>query len=297
MRFGIVILPQETWPVARERWRAAEELGFDNAWTYDHLSWRDLSGQPWGATIPLLTAAATVTERITLGTFVSNPNFRHPVPFAKELATLDDVSGGRTVLGVGSGSATAHDALVLGDPEYSPRERHERFEEFVALLDRLLRFERDGRGIDFEGTWYTARGARMVGSPAQEPRLPFAIAANGPRGLDLVARTGDAWITNGPGGTTDEEWWTAIDGLSRRLDEALLRHGRDPRSIERHLSVDSIGGARFPLHSVDEFEDAVGRADALGFTHLVVHWPRQEGVYAGPEAMLYEIASRFDRYR
>ena len=70
MRHGIVILPQENWPAAARRWRQAEEYGFDHAWTYDHLSWRSLADQPWHATIPTLTAAATVTDRIGLGLFV-----------------------------------------------------------------------------------------------------------------------------------------------------------------------------------------------------------------------------------
>ena len=59
MRHGIVILPQDPWSEARRKWMLAEELGFDHAWTYDHLSWRSLAGEPWGATVPTLTAAAT----------------------------------------------------------------------------------------------------------------------------------------------------------------------------------------------------------------------------------------------
>src|SRR6478736_6220717 len=155
MRHGIVILPQEDWPAAARKWRHAEELGFDHAWTYDHLSWRGLAGERWHATVPTLTAAATVTSRIGLGTFVASPNYRHPVPFAKDIATVDQISGGRVLLGVGSGG-TGFDAFVLGQAELTPRERHERFAEFAQALDTLLRFERPGDdGISFEGAWYT----------------------------------------------------------------------------------------------------------------------------------------------
>jgi alkanesulfonate monooxygenase SsuD/methylene tetrahydromethanopterin reductase-like flavin-dependent oxidoreductase (luciferase family) len=290
MRFGIVILPQDPWSEARRKWVLAEELGFDHAWTYDHLSWRSLADQPWGATIPTLTAAAVVTERIRLGTFVASPNFRHPVPFAKELATLDDVSGGRLTLGVGSGG-TGFDSVVLGQEPLTPRQRHERFTEFVTLLDELLRFENPGSaGISASGAWYSAQDARMVGTPAQSPRLPFVIAANGPKGLALVSRFGDGWVTTGSEGVSDDDWWRAVGELSARLDDAAEASGRDPRSIDRYLSLDSSG--TFSLASVGAFDDLTGRAEELGFTDVISHWPRPDGIYAGSEEVLVAAAER-----
>ena len=110
----MVILPERSWAEARPRWEQAEALGFDHAWTYDHLTWRSFRDQPWFGALPTLTAAALVTERIRLGPLVASPNFRHPVPFAKELVTLDDISGGRLTLGIGAGG-TGWDATVLGD--------------------------------------------------------------------------------------------------------------------------------------------------------------------------------------
>ena len=290
MRHGIVILPQDRWPEARRKWTLAEELGFDHAWTYDHLSWRSLAGEPWGATVPTLTAAAAVTSRIKLGTFVASPNFRHPVPFAKELATVDDIAGGRLVLGVGSGG-TGFDAFVLGQPEYTARQRHERFAEFVEHLDALLRFEEDGAdGVSFDGEWFEAVGARMVGVPAQAPRLPFVIAANGPKGLALVSRFGEGWVTTGPEGVTGDDWWRAVAQLAGRLDDAAEAAGRDPRTIDRYLSLDS--GGSYSLSSTVAFEDMAGRAGGLGFTDVISHWPRHDGIYAGSEDVLIETASR-----
>ena len=84
MRVGVVVLPQQRWSQAAPIWAAVEQMGFDHAFTYDHLAWRDLADEPWFATVPTLTAAATVTSRVRLGTWVASPNFRHPVPFAKE---------------------------------------------------------------------------------------------------------------------------------------------------------------------------------------------------------------------
>ncbi len=292
MRHGIVILPQQPWAEARSIWRRAEELGFDHAWTFDHLSWRSLADEPWGATIPTLTAAAAATSTIRLGTFVTSPNFRHPVPFAKDLATLDDISGGRFLLGVGSGG-TGFDAFVLGQQQLTGRERHERFVEFVRGLDALLRFEEPGSGgISFDGDWFTAHEARMVGKPAQHPRMPIIVAADGPKGLQLVAELADGWVTLGRESDTPDDWWDSVAEVSRRLDDALAEQGRDSASLDRYLNLDSHD---YSLGSVDAWEDAVGRAAALGFTDVITHWPRRDGVFAGNEKVLTEIASRFSR--
>lgn len=294
MRHGIVILPQQPWAEAQHVWRRAEELGFDTAWTYDHLSWRSLADQPWHATLPTLTAAAMVTSTIRLGTYVASPNFRHPVTFAKEAATIDDISGGRFQLGVGSGG-TGFDATVLGQELLSPAARHRRFVEFVEGLDVLLRHEVDGTadGISFEGEFFTADRARMVGVPAQRPRLPLLLAADGPKGVSFAAERGDAWITNGGGfdaesGAPIEAWWARVAELMTLSREAEERAGRP---IDRVLSLDS--SPVYSLTSIDAFEDAAGRANELGFDEIVTHWPRADGTYAGGEDTLIEVASRF----
>ncbi|WP_394550900.1 LLM class flavin-dependent oxidoreductase [Agromyces sp. MMS24-JH15] len=287
MRLGIVILPQHDWPEAARRWRRAEELGFDHAWTYDHLSWRSLADQRWHATVPLLTAAATVTERIELGFFVASPNYRHPVPFAKDLATLDDISGGRILLGVGSGG-TGFDAFVLGQAELTPRERHDRFVEFVDALDVLLRFEEPGSGgISFDGDWFTAHEARMVGTPARRPRMPLLVAGNGPRAIRYAATVGDGWVTTGGQSEDAAGWWTDLASLAARFDDAWAATGR-PGAPRRILSLDDAD--RYSLSSAAAYEDAVGRAAALGFTDVVAHWPRPDGIYAGDERVLDEVA-------
>ncbi|AMB58982.1 LLM class flavin-dependent oxidoreductase [Microterricola viridarii] len=301
MRFGIVILPQFDWPEAARYWRGAEQMGFDHAWTYDHLSWRSLAGERWHATIPTLTAAAMVTERIGLGTFVASPNFRHPVPFAKDVATLDQISGGRMTLGLGSGG-TGFDSVVLGQEPLTPRQRFDRFQEFAEGLDVLLRGEQAepvvadaAGGISFAGDYFTANGARMVGEPAQRPRTPFLMAANGPRSLRLATRLGQGWVTTGPDGVVGEDWWRGVAELSARLDEQLAVDGIDPAGYGRSLSLDS--GGQFALESVGSFEERVGRAAELGFSDVMVHWPRPDGIYAGSEAVLEEAASRLAALR
>jgi alkanesulfonate monooxygenase SsuD/methylene tetrahydromethanopterin reductase-like flavin-dependent oxidoreductase (luciferase family) len=295
MRCGITILPQDPWAEARRTWAAAEEYGFDAAWTYDHLSWRTLAGEPWHATIPTLTAAALATSTIGLGVIVASPNFRHPVPFAKEIATLDDIAGGRFRLGLGPGG-TGFDATVLGLPELTPRERHERFAEFVSGLDLLLRHELPGSGgVRFDGDWFTAVNARMVGTPAQHPRVPFVIAANGPKGMRVAAEYGTGWVTTGRDGAVGEEWWSSVSELSARFEDAAESVGTDPLAMDRYLMIDS--GGSYALESIGRFDDVVGRAAELGFTDVITHWPRADGIYAGSEDILADVAGRLPGLR
>lgn len=104
MHLSTVILPIYRWAAeGLKMWQRAEELGFHAAYTYDHLSWRvPFREGPWFGAVPTLTAAATVTQSMRLGTLVTSLNFRHPVTLAKDLITLDDVSDGRITLGIGA---------------------------------------------------------------------------------------------------------------------------------------------------------------------------------------------------
>ncbi|RSM52805.1 LLM class flavin-dependent oxidoreductase [Actinoplanes sp. ATCC 53533] len=285
MRIGIVILPDERWSVAGRRWRLAEEYGFDHAWTYDHLGWRDLADGTWFDAVPTLTAAAMVTRRIRLGTFVASPNFRHPVHFAREITALDDISQGRLLLGVGSGGA-GFDSAVLGAAELTPRERIDRFTEFLALLTQLLENDR----TDFAGTYYRAVDARSIPGPVQQPRPPLVVAANGPRALRLAAKYGDGWVTTGAQATDEATWWRSVAEVSARFSEAAAG-----RTMDRYLNLDS--SPVFSLSSAEAFTDAVGRAAELGFTDVIAHWPRKSSWYAGDEKVLETVAPMLPELR
>jgi alkanesulfonate monooxygenase SsuD/methylene tetrahydromethanopterin reductase-like flavin-dependent oxidoreductase (luciferase family) len=289
VRHGIVILADQRWKQGARRWRAAEEYGFDHAWTYDHLGWRSLVDGPWFDAVPTLAAAATVTSRIALGTFVASPNFRHPVSFARQLTGLDDLSDGRFLLGVGAGAGgTSFDSKVLGWPELTARERADRFSEFVELLDRLLRTDR----VTWSGRYYAAVDARNLPGCVQQPRIPFVIAGNGKRSIATAARLGEGWVTTGNQSADGAEaWWRSVADGASYLDEALADLGRPPEQLRRYLSIDASG--TFALSSADYFDDAVGRAGQLGFTDVVTHWPRPDGPYAGDESVLEAVASRF----
>ncbi|MDM7832359.1 LLM class flavin-dependent oxidoreductase [Cellulomonas edaphi] len=291
VRVGVVLLPQERWAEARARWQQVEAWGFDHAWTYDHLAWRSLADEPWFATVPLLAAAAAVTERIGLGTFVASPNFRHPVPFGKDVLGLDDVSGGRLLLGLGAGGE-GFDAGVLG-PAPTRGERTRRFEEFVDVLDQLLT-----RPVtEHAGEFYEAHEARMIPVPSARP--PFLIAAAGPRTMALAARRGDGWVTYGSSfGPEDlgddpraaqESWWSELADTSRQMDQVEAAAGR-AQPLRRYLNLD--GAPIFSLTSADVAVEGIERAAAMGFTDVIVHWPREEGVYAGPQRALEQLAAQ-----
>ena len=288
MRLSTVILPIHRWAEGREVWRRAEELGFHAAYTYDHLSWRSFRDQPWYGAVPTLTAAACETSRIRLGTLVTSPNFRHPVTLAKELITLDDISGGRIVLGIGAGG-TGFDATALGHEAWSPRERADRFEEFTILLDQLLTSD----VTSYEGDFYAAHEVRNIPGCVQRPRLPFAVAATGPRGMRLAARLGQAWVTygdaRGPREVPVEDCPGVIRDQLDRLEAACVDQDADPAALERILLQGST--RERPLESVDAFVDYAGRYAELGITEIAVHWPVPGSVYDADLSVFERIAT------
>jgi alkanesulfonate monooxygenase SsuD/methylene tetrahydromethanopterin reductase-like flavin-dependent oxidoreductase (luciferase family) len=290
VRIGIVILPDQRWSVAGRRWQRAEEYGFDHAWTYDHLGWRDLVDGPWFDAVTTLTAAAMVTRRIRLGTFVASPNFRHPVHLAREATALDDISQGRLLLGLGAGG-NGFDSAVLGGPELTPGRRVDRFAEFLELLGRIL----GNTSTTWRGDFFTAVDARNAPGPVQQPRPPFVVAANGPRTLRLAARHGDGWVTTGTATDDIAVWWRSVAEASARFDAALDQLGRPRDAVPRYLNLDS--SPVYSLSSVDAFADAVGRAAALGFTDAISHWPRASSWYAGDEKVLESVATQLPRLR
>ncbi|MFC7921871.1 LLM class flavin-dependent oxidoreductase [Streptomyces cinereoruber] len=291
MRLSTVILPIDRWHEGgRAKWRHAEELGFHTAYTYDHLSWRAFRDGPWFGAVPTLTAAAAVTERIRLGTLVTSPNFRHPVTLAKDLITLDDVSGGRITLGIGAGG-NGFDATALGQEAWTPKERADRFGEFTALLDRLLTED----AVTERGTFYAADEARNIPGCVQRPRLPFAVAATGPRGMRLAARYGQAWVTTGDPKLyeegTPEQSVAALRGQVERLGKACSEAGREVTELDKILLTGFTPDRNRPLESVEAFVDFAGRHRDLGFTEIVVHWPIPDSDFAADQAVFESIAT------
>ncbi|GHC76374.1 LLM class flavin-dependent oxidoreductase [Streptomyces flavofungini] len=292
LRLSTVILPVRRWHEGgKERWQRAEDLGFHTAYTYDHLSWRTFRDGPWFGALPTLTAAAAATERIRLGTLVTSPNFRHPVTLAKELITLDDVSNGRVTLGIGAGG-NGFDATTLrrADEEpWTPRERADHFGEFLPLLDRLLTED----SVTYEGERYAAYEARNIPGCVQRPRLPFAVAATGPRGLRLAARHGQAWVTTGDpkisATGTPEQSLEAIRGQLDKLGKACADVGRDVDELDKVLLTGFTPDR--PLDSFDAFVDFAGKHAALGIDEIVLHWPLPGTDFGADEKVFERIAT------
>jgi alkanesulfonate monooxygenase SsuD/methylene tetrahydromethanopterin reductase-like flavin-dependent oxidoreductase (luciferase family) len=289
MRFGIVMLPTDPWPETLERARHVEALGYDHLWTYDHLSWRRYRGRPWFAALPWLTGIAGATHRIGLGTMVATPNLRHPVTLAHDSVTLDHVSGGRLILGVGAGGV-GFDSTVFGAEPLPRAELTARLTEFVELLGRLFAEPE----VSFEGVYYSVREAVLRPAAIQVPRIPIAIAAGGKKSLALTARLGDAWITFGDtsprrettaGGTAE-----VVRTQVHQLEDSCAAIGRDPATIRRIYLIGNTDER--PLASVSAFDDFVGRYQALGFTDLVFHHPRDDDpAWDEPRTIVDEIAT------
>jgi alkanesulfonate monooxygenase SsuD/methylene tetrahydromethanopterin reductase-like flavin-dependent oxidoreductase (luciferase family) len=211
---------QETSAFARH----AEAAGLDSIWVFDHLLFR-YPGRPdegireaWTT----LAALAPVVPRVELGSLVMCSSFRNPALMAKMAATLDDLSGGRVILGLGSG---------WHDPEYEAfgyplDHRVGRFAEDLEIAARLLR----GETVTVAGRWRTMTGAALVPLPSRT--VPILVAAEGPRMLALTAAWADAW---------NAAWFGAVDGRLRSLlaglDAACAEVGRDPATLRRTVGI------------------------------------------------------------
>lgn len=251
-----------------DEFQMAEDLGFDHAWVPDHV--KNTDGPPTDAmheTWTLLTAIAARTSRIRLGPLVSSNTFRHPALLLKQAVTVDHVSQGRLVLGIGTGwFEDEHRRFGIDFP--SAVERVDRLEEAVQMM-RLLMDEGHG---SFEGRYYRLDDAWLVPMPFQQPRIPLLIAAHRPRMLAIAARYADQWDTFAElQGASTEGVSEEVSGQLERLDAACRAIGRDPATIRR-----SIWTSPDALRSEEAYVDFIERSRSAGFTDFSVASPRAE---------------------
>jgi alkanesulfonate monooxygenase SsuD/methylene tetrahydromethanopterin reductase-like flavin-dependent oxidoreductase (luciferase family) len=285
MQFGVMagqyaiwdaLKKMSMWDVLVRRWQSVEDLGFDSVWLADMYVIPDAPTIPWFEGWTALAALATQTRSIRIGMGVS-PIFMHnPAILARMALTVDHVSNGRLILGLGTGVPGKPDHAMTGIPDWSARERVDRFGEFVSIVDLLLRQDISS----YTGRFYTIQDASVTPPTVQRPRPPLMIAAMGPRMLRHAAQYADVWNTmvssRALGDMSLDERLTAVRRQINRLDDYCRELGRDPRSIRRSLILIGAYDNQWRIDyytSVDAFEEVVTQYQALGIDECIIYYP------------------------
>jgi len=261
------------WAEIRDLAVRAEEIGFDVVWTADELLWRPEGGptQGWWECIAVTGAVAAATSEIRVGTWILSALHHNPAILAKAVETLDEISGGRFVFGLGAGHA-GRQGHAFGLPEDRTIGR---FEEALEIIVPLLR---SGRA-DFEGTFHAARDLEHRPVGPRPGRIPMMIGAKGPKMLHLAARHADIWSWF----VEEQSDLSEFGPRLAALEAACLDVGRDPATIGRSAGIvvepTSITGAAdvigVPIRgSAPEIAESFRAFQAGGFDHLeVILWP------------------------
>jgi alkanesulfonate monooxygenase SsuD/methylene tetrahydromethanopterin reductase-like flavin-dependent oxidoreductase (luciferase family) len=282
LEIGLVLEMEESfvdgstprWSEIREMAIRAEEIGFDTVWIPDELLWRPPDGQVhgWWECVAMTGAVAASTSRVKVGTWIMSALHRNPGLTAKAVETLDEISGGRFVFGLGSGHA-GRQAHAFGLPEDHV---YGRFDEAVEIIVPLLRHGR----AEFEGSFYAARDLEHRPVGPRPGRIPIMIGAKGPKMLRLAARHADIWSWYVEERSDLEEFGPRLAAL----EAACLEIGRDSATIGRSAGIlvepTSVTGSAevlgAPIHgSTEEIADGIRAFRTGGFTHVeVLLWPR-----------------------
>ncbi|HWL37599.1 MAG TPA: LLM class flavin-dependent oxidoreductase [Frankiaceae bacterium] len=265
MTLGVVVVQDVPWPEWRRRVLECESLGYDSVHVWDHLVHRTLDDDdPLLDSFGVLSAAASITSRVRLGTLVASPTLRHPFLLAKQAMTLDHVSDGRLDLGIGA-AGVLRDYEALGMEPWSKAEQVERFRETVELVLAV-----SSGATEFSGKHYS--GQRLTNPPpAVRSPLPLTLAAHGPRTLRIAARYASTWNTIAARDLPRDEALARAkernDLLSRLAEEA----GRDPKDIRRSVF---LGTADWPARrTARDFRDACEAYAEVGFDDFLLLYP------------------------
>ena len=206
----------------------AEALGYDSVWVGDHLIYREGDEPPRGPweAWTVMAALAAITERVEIGPLVACTSFHNPAMIAKKAATLDEVSGGRLILGLGAGwNETEYAAFG-----YPYDHRVSRFEEAFTIIRRLLA----GEEVDFQGDYYSVENSQIVPPGPRPEGPPLMVGSGRPRMLDITMpyvqswNAWYAWFGNRP---------ENLGPWMQKVDEACRRVGSDPETVERTCAV------------------------------------------------------------
>jgi probable F420-dependent oxidoreductase len=208
------------WPDILAMAQAAETVGFDAVWISDHVGFGDPAGEWTGAweAWTLLSALAASTERVMLGTYVLCTPFRNPALLAKMAETLDEVSGGRVILGLGAG----WNEVEFESYGFPFEERFGRFEDSLRIISSMLR-----TGVaDHAGRFAQARHARLAPRGPRPGGLPIMVGAEGPRMLRLTAELADHW-------NYGLHLASETAAMIPMVNEACRAAGRDPAMLTK----------------------------------------------------------------
>ena len=276
MRFSIWPTLAQPWDDVLEVTRHAEATGWDGVYVMDHFM-GDVGGGPAPSRCPPsraprpCAALAVATERLRLGTLVLGNTYRHPAVLANWAATVDQLSGGRLLLGVGAGwQENEHEQYGIRLPP--PGERIDRFEEACQVWNGLLREPT----TTFAGAHYQLTDAICEPKPVQSP-LPLLIGGKGNRMMGVVARHADEW-----------NMWGLADAIAERsavLDQRCEAIGRDPAEIKRSAQalvlltddrakadafLAGTGGRAAIAGTTDDVAEAVAAWQAVGLDEVIV---------------------------
>lgn len=261
------------WPDIRDLAMSAEEIGFDTVWTADELLWHSNAGAPqgWWECVAMTGAVAAATTRVKVGTWVLSALHRNPAITAKAVETLDEVSGGRFVLGLGSGHA-GRQAHAFGLPEDHV---FSRFEEAIEIIVPLLRRGR----ADFEGTFHSARDLEHRPVGPRPGQIPIMMGAKGPKMLQLAVRHADVWSWYVEERSDLSEFGPRLATMIAACETA----GRDPATVGRSAGIvvepTSVSGSAdvfgVPVRGTPgEIADAFRAFRGAGYTQLeLILWP------------------------
>ena len=248
MRFGVQTAPQQiSWTELRETWQEVETLGFDSLWVNDHLLPSvGPSDAPNFEGWTMVGAMAALTTRVRIGVMVASNTFRHPAILAKMATSVDHISGGRLILGIGSGYF-AQEHQVYGISLYTSSQRARQLEEALQVIHKLWTEE----NASFAGTYYRLTKAPFAPKPIQKPHPPIMIGGTGEKlTLPLVAKYADLWNSGG----TVERMGHLVDVLKRHCDAI----GRDHSEIEKTV-ITTLGYRA----GKDREKEIVARAAAI----------------------------------
>ncbi|MFX1517522.1 MAG: LLM class flavin-dependent oxidoreductase [Promethearchaeota archaeon] len=273
LQLGVITIQNVPWKELVKRWRFIDNTGFDSLWVADHFThWKEKE-MTFFECWTTLCGMACVTSRIRIGTAVTNMLWRHPAWLAKQALTVDHMSNGRLDLGLGAGGSAVLEHSMTGLKKGSPKERVERFKEYIEIIDHLLRNPK----TTYHGKYYNLEETIVLPDSIQKPRPPIYVGAKGQKMLKITAKFANAWNTL-ESIESLEETIERTEERNRFLDRYCDEIGRDPTTLRRTVGIyeneamHNIGRMKI-YENLDILVDAIQTFYKLGLTEICFPYP------------------------